>query len=185
MNKREKFIEGFNNRYTIDTDGIVRSVERRDSLGRLVTSKVLKPKSNNRGYMTINLRKDGSRKTYTFLIHRLVALHFIDNPNNYPEVNHINEDKTKNNVENLEWCSSKYNANYRNRVERITKKIDYKKRSVKFSNKVAILDDSNKVVRKFSSQKECAKALSLSESRVCQIISSTKKTKSGLRIQRI
>lgn len=45
-------------------------------------------------------------------IHRLVALAFIDNPNNYPHVNHKDEDKNNNSVSNLEWCDIKYNNNY-------------------------------------------------------------------------
>ena len=60
--------------------------------------------------MVINLHKDGKQKSYR--THRLVAQAFIDNPNNLPEINHKDEDKTNNNVDNLEWCDSKYNHNY-------------------------------------------------------------------------
>lgn len=54
------------------------------------------------------------------LIHRLVAKHFIDNPYNYPEVNHKDEDKTNNHIDNLEWCTHLYNMNYGEVKEKIS-----------------------------------------------------------------
>ena len=80
--------------------------------------KILKNNKVSSGYLQVNLSKDGKQKTY--YIHRLVATAFITNPNNLSEVNHKNEDKTDNRVENLEWCNSKYNLNYGTRTERIT-----------------------------------------------------------------
>lgn len=66
------------------------------------------PSPNNRGYMQINLvAANGKRKKE--LVHRLVALHFIDNPDNKPEVNHINHIRYDNRVENLEWVSHSEN----------------------------------------------------------------------------
>lgn len=72
--------------------------------------RILKPIQNKRGYLTVDLRSPGKRKT--MLIHRLVAKAFIPNPNNFLEVNHKDEDKTNNCVDNLEWCDTKYNCNY-------------------------------------------------------------------------
>lgn len=59
---------------------------------------------------------DGVKKR--FYVHRLVAEAFIPNPDNLPEVNHLNEDKTKNCISNLEWCNRKYNINYGSRNEK-------------------------------------------------------------------
>ena len=69
-----------------------------------------------KGYRYVTLRKDG--KQYSLKVHRLVAETFIPNPDNLPEVNHKNEDKSDNSVENLEWCSTQYNHEYGTRAER-------------------------------------------------------------------
>ena len=74
------------------------------------------------GYIKVCLTaKNG--KTKTERIHRLVALAFLDNPNNYPQVNHKDENKQNNCVDNLEWCDAKYNNNYGTRTKRISKPV--------------------------------------------------------------
>lgn len=81
--------------------------------GQIINSKTgraLKPSITANGYYRVNLRKNGQTKT--LYIHRIVAEAFIPNPNNYNEVNHIDEDKTNNNVENLEWVTHKSNINH-------------------------------------------------------------------------
>lgn len=70
---------------------------------------------NGHGYLQVI--RNGKR----YSVHRLVAECFIPNPNNYPQVNHIDEDKSNNRVENLEWCDRKYNCNYGTRNERSAK----------------------------------------------------------------
>ena len=61
------------------------------------------------------------------MIHRLVAEHFLDNPNNLPEVNHKDEDKSNNFVNNLEWCKHKYNMNYKQLQKRQQISKEYNK----------------------------------------------------------
>ena len=68
---------------------------------------ILTPYLNTNGYLTYTFCQNGVKKT--FKLHRLVALYFIDNPNNLPYVNHKDGDKTNNKVENLEWCTAKEN----------------------------------------------------------------------------
>lgn len=69
--------------------------------------KLQRQKGHGTDYIVVAIgRKNGPRK----LVHRLVAEAFIPNPNNYPQVNHINGDGTDNRVENLEWCTNRYNA---------------------------------------------------------------------------
>lgn len=112
-----KPIPGYNNSYYINKEGKVLSVGLNKASRRV--SKYLTPQKGPCGYIIIGLMKD-NKITYPKL-HRLVALTFIPNPNNYPQVNHKDEDKTNNCVDNLEWCTSEYNNNYGTRNERIQK----------------------------------------------------------------
>lgn len=68
------------------------------------------------GYKMVIMYNDG--KAHLEYVHRLVAELFIDNPNSYNEINHIDENKANNNVNNLEWCTREYNINYGTRTER-------------------------------------------------------------------
>lgn len=80
------------------------------------TQRILKPWKCTSGYLEVYLWNNG--KSEVKLIHRLVALAFLTNPTNLSQVNHKDEDKTNNAVDNLEWCDSKYNANYGTRNKR-------------------------------------------------------------------
>lgn len=85
------------------------------SLGRVKsfkgkTSKIMIGNTNNRGYYLVGLRKDGKRKM--FLRHRLVAQAFIPNPNNLPQVNHIDGNKSNNTLKNLEWVNQSENEKH-------------------------------------------------------------------------
>ena len=92
-----KDIEGLEGEYAISNKGNVKNLK---------TGRILGERYGNHGYRFVNLKG----KEYT--VHRLVALAFIPNPNNLPQVNHIDEKKNNNNVSNLEWCSASYNTNY-------------------------------------------------------------------------
>jgi hypothetical protein len=85
------------------------------SLGRvksLRNAKCLKTHKNKHGYLRVGLNKDGCQQT--FLVHRLVASAFLENPNDFPDINHKDENKENNCIDNLEWCSRKYNTQYSN-----------------------------------------------------------------------
>lgn len=109
-----KDIEGYPN-YQVSSMGRVKSL----NYNKTGKEGILKSTKDKGGYHQVNLCKDGLVKR--FLIHRLVASAFLDNPNNLPQVNHRDEDKTNNRVENLEYCNRIYNLNYGTRIERVAK----------------------------------------------------------------
>ena len=102
-----KDIKGFEGLYAVTEEGQVWSYRRQ---------KFLKPCKNRYGYLCVCLVKNAKR--YNKTIHQLVAKAFIPNPNNFIDVNHKDEDKTNNCVDNLEWCDDTYNNNYGTRSKR-------------------------------------------------------------------
>ncbi|WP_426388214.1 NUMOD4 domain-containing protein [Lacticaseibacillus paracasei] len=114
-----KDIEGFEGLYQVSNMGRVRSLDREDAQGRRRKGMVLADSSSGRGYRKIALWRDGDVK-YKFT-HRLVATAFLDNPDNFPQVNHKDENKKNNVVSNLEWCSVIYNNMYGTRTKRSAK----------------------------------------------------------------
>ena len=112
-----KDINGYEGLYQVSNFGRVKSLNYR----RTGREEILTPQMNTNGYLTVQLWKNEKRKSC--LVHRLVAMAFIPNPNNLPEVNHKDEDKTNNCVWNLEWCDCKYNINYGTRTEKTTKTV--------------------------------------------------------------
>lgn len=105
MSEIWKPVVGYEGLYEVSNTGKVRSL---NYLGKGIV-KVLRP-SNTNGYLQVWLSKNGKRKIC--YVHRLVAETFLDNPNSLPVVNHRNEKKSDNRVENLEWCTQKYNVHY-------------------------------------------------------------------------
>ena len=93
------------------------------NIKNLKKGNILTPYLNKNGYLTYTFCQNGVKKT--FRIHRLVALYFIDNPNNLPYVNHKDGNKTNNKVENLEWCTAKENDNHarKNRLKNQEKPV--------------------------------------------------------------
>lgn len=107
-----KAIEGYEGLYEVSNLGRVRSLDHYDSIGRFHAGVMLKPQLDSRkNYLHVNL----SGKSVN--VHRIVAKAFIDNPYNYEEINHKDEDKTNNRVSNLEWCTRKYNNNYGSKLD--------------------------------------------------------------------
>lgn len=106
---KEKWLPvvGYEGLYEVSSLGRVRSLPRNTTKGKILAQQITKF-----GYLKVALVKNNVPKF--FQVHRLVAISFIPNPNNLPQVNHINENKLDNRVENLEWCTAKYNMNYSN-----------------------------------------------------------------------
>lgn len=151
-----KDCKGYEGLYQVSNQGRVWSVKGQ----RYFTGSV-----NNRGYYATTLTaKNGKRKTE--MIHRLVALAFLDNPNNYPQVNHKDENKLNNCVDNLEWCDAKYNINYGTRNDRMAKTQSRKVRCVE----TGIIYDSIK---------EAEEQLGLSHGKITMVCQGKRKTTGG------
>ena len=118
-----KDIEGYEGLYQVSNMGRVKSVERtvRNGRGyRIVPEKIKEPYDNGHGYLLVALYKDGNREQP--LVHRLVATAFLENPDNLPEVNHKDENKYNNCMDNLEYCSRLYNNTYNGRAKKVGEK---------------------------------------------------------------
>lgn len=144
-----KDIEGYEGLYQVSNFGRVRSLDRyvNHPKGKVLKkSKIISPGINKHNYKYVTLSKSNNKKT--FRVHRLVAEAFIPNPLNLPCVNHKDEDKTNNHVDNLEWCTYEYNINYGTRTERHKNTIIPKK------NPVLQLDLDGNIVNEFESLTE-------------------------------
>ena len=106
MNEIWKYIDGYEGLYKVSNLGRVKSLNYRRS-GK---ERMLKPGNTGDGYLFVILYKNGKIKYFT--IHRLVANAFLENPDHKSDVNHKDENKTNNRVDNLEWVTRKENINY-------------------------------------------------------------------------
>lgn len=133
--------------YQISNFGSVKSLKRQifRKNGRVqsIKEKIIKPYNNQYGYLKVNLHKN--KKLYSLYVHRLVAEAFISNPNNYEEINHKDENKLNNCVNNLEWCSHRYNCNYGTKTER---------QKTKKSKKIIQYNINKEYIKTYNSIKE-------------------------------
>lgn len=107
---RVKEVFGYEGLYLIDTLGNIISMPKLQGSRFVNQYKLLGTKINRTGYKEVALSKNNKTKTY--LLHRLIATHFIENPHNYKCVNHKNGMKTDNRIENLEWCTVSQNTQH-------------------------------------------------------------------------
>jgi len=152
-----KDIAGFEGFYKVSDKGRIYSVERKDSRGNRCGGRILKPKYSRGGYLMVHLYKNGKMKAKS--VHRLVAESFLPNSNGLPQVNHRDEVKDNNNVENLEWCDSKYNINYGTLLERSAQAQSKKVRAVNVkTGEVITFNSTREAGRKGYNQSNVAKA---------------------------
>ena len=163
MREEWRPLEGWERLYEISNRGDVKSVERtvRNGKGyRIVAERILKASKNSGGYLQVHLSKDGKGKFY--LVHRLVAEVFLDNPMGYTEVNHLDEDKTNNCADNLEWCSRSYNLSYNDRAKKAGKKA-----GKKLSKPVIAIDVRTGLIIEFASAQEASRQIGINHGNIC------------------
>jgi hypothetical protein len=152
-----KEINGFHGYYVSDC-GVVYSAG-----GHLYKqAHVLVPREDKNGYLDVGIYKD--KKRYFRRIHRLVAEAFIPNPDNLPQVNHIDGNVKNNRVENLEWCTCSDNLKHSFRVL-------HRKPSITTAKCTCVTDKITGETILFTSEKECAKYLHVSHNHLCGLLS--------------
>ena len=172
-----KDIQGYEGLYQISNMGRVKSVERTAKNGRgyrTVPEKIMKPYKNSDGYLQVGLYKDDKGKKY--YVHRLVADTFLENPEEYTEVNHRDEDKENNRADNLEWCSRSYNNNYGTKNKRISEKNT---NNPKISKAVIGINKVSGLILEFPSTKEASRQLGIPNSQICACLKGRRKSTGG------
>ena len=149
-----KSVKGYEGFYEVSSLGRVRSVDRVDLRGWRRKGKILKPCLGNCGYEIVNLCNTLK------LVHRLVAEAFIPNPNNLPVVNHKNEVKVDNRMENLEWCTYQYNATYN----------DVHLKATRHRITIEQVSLNGETIARFSSLKEAERVTGIPNSHISDVI---------------
>ena len=181
-----KPIQGYEDEYLISDRGEVWSIR---------GNRILQPKREKTGYLRITLSTPTSRKT--FAVHRLVALAFIPNPENKPTVNHLNEIKNDNRVENLSWATHREQNVHGTRIARamantnwvarstrvdyyaIARKHNYETMNAKQMRKVAQLNPTGEIITTYDSIGQAARSIGVSSGRIWECCNGRRKTCKG------
>lgn len=166
-----KDIKGYEGKYQVSNLGNVKSLNYNNT-GK---ERILIPGKQTSGYLCVVLSKNGIHKTFT--IHRLIAQTFINNTQNLPEVNHIDEDKTNNRVDNLDWCTAEYNNNFGTRNERsmFTRIVNNGKTAPKKIDQYSL---DGKFIKTWNSGTELSKC-GFHQGTICQCCKGKLKTSKG------
>ena len=165
-------IINYEGRYEISSYGRVKRVEycevQKNGIKRIRKEKILCIKKGKKGYCSIGLSKQCEHKF--FLVHRLVAIAFLPNPQNLPCINHKDCNPVNNNVDNLEWCSYQYNSTYSDRIE---KAVNSKCR------KVCQYSKDGEYIATYRSAHYAAKQIGVAHQGVCLALKGKYKTYGG------
>ena len=164
MKEEWRDIQGYEGKYMVSNLGRVKSLNYRNN-GK---EGILKGVANGNGYLEVILFKEGKGKHYR--INRLVAQAFLPNPDNLPEVNHKDENKQNNCVENLEYCSKLYNINYGTGSKRSAEK---RSKPLFGINKVSGL------ILEFPSIAEASRQTGINKGNICSCLKGNYKSTGG------
>jgi len=163
-----KDVVGYEGLYKVSSLGRVKGVDRIikakfiNHETQKVKGQILKPFTNKQGYVRVTLNIN--QKVNKFSVHRLVAQAFIPNPDNKPQVNHKDEKRDNNNVDNLEWVTAKENSNYGTRLEKISK----------IKSKPVISVSECGLMRWFKSATEAANVLNVQNKNITKVLYGTR-----------
>lgn len=181
-----KDVNGLEQWYEVSNKGRIRRKDRIVKSGkgwhREIKSDILKMRTHVSGYKTVHLRVNeiGYNRS-TVRVHRLVAEAFVPNPNNYPCVNHKDENKANNNADNLEWCTIAMNNSYGTRPERVLKRQRYGNEHFE-GTAIAEIDENDNIVKAWRSMSDISRAYGISVQTIhTNCNGKTKATKIGKR----
>ncbi len=167
MSEVETFveIEGFE-KYEVSNLGKVRNIK---------SGRVLKPFLTKNGYLMHLLYENNKHKQKHLYLHRIIATAFIDNPGEKTQVNHIDENKTNNDLSNLEWCTVKENNIHGTRTKRVAEKL---------SQKVIQLDLNDNVLNEFESMKQAERETGIPNGNISSCCNGRTKSAGGYKWMR-
>lgn len=173
LEEQWKDIEGFEGIYKVSTFGRIKSLRRicrANTCGkREVYEKILSACKSKNGYLTVVLCNKGKKRSLA--VHRIVAKTFIKNFGNKKEVNHKDENKTNNRIDNLEWCDRVYNSTYGSSIE---------KSAIKKYKPVDIIEEkSGKVLKSFISIKSAAEETGISNKNISSACNKNRRSAGG------
>lgn len=172
MSEQWRAVVGYEGLYEVSSTGRVRRLAGISEGKHKYPVKARELKQSRRnGYPFLALCKAGKPKRE--YVHRLVAEAFIPNPDNLPCVNHKDETRTNNNVENLEWCTKKYNVNYGTRAQRFSEIMRNK------SCGVQMFSRDGELITVFRSVMDAHEATGISISNIAECASGTGRHKSA------
>lgn len=172
-----KAIPGYEGEYSASADGRIYSHK---------TERWLKPNISRNGYESVELFNEGVGKR--MFIHRLIAITFIPNPENKEQVNHKDENKRNNSLENLEWSTRRENMNYGTRILRQINSTDYtterrkniaRKNGKAAAKSVLQISRTGEIINRFDSIVEAQKALSVKRSHIVECCRGKRKSSNG------
>lgn len=175
MNEVWKDVVGYEGLYQVSNFGNVKSLH----YARRNIERNLVPKCNNSGRLWVELFFGGKKKC--MLIHRLVAMAFLPNPDGLPQVNHKDENPKNNCVENLEWCTCEYNnAYYRERHPNVAKERRSTQKYVRrIDKRIYQFDNDGKLVKEWPNSRTIALETNMSDWSISECCRGKRKTAYG------
>lgn len=178
-----KPVKGFEGQYEVSSIGNVRriayTVYTKSGAARKVKTHNLELLKQNAGYFTVALLPKGrtNKNFKNKLVHRLVAEAFIPNPENLPLVNHKDENKANNTVENLEWCTYQYNNTYNGLRQRVGRSMQGKPAH----NAIAVVDENSGAV--WNSKESCRKETSIPWYKITSMLNGSLDSYNGYKLR--